>query len=306
MSDPNWLLSSAAQSAAAIVGIVGGFFVSRLLALSAERNSIIARLDEVERMRSLSARRLDELQAWFTAVHAWDFIVDCANDLVQSEGSVSLAKLLETHDSRRLSGEDLAPYYKLAVDVVRNAYELFTTRYSVNSSFPWSLDGFLEHTKLKLPQIDEVPIKLLYLKVYNLIRKRQHGTGLHFFPEIEMEEMSLLSQSPDQALYHGKRLQRDALRAELLQLEAQKTGLEAMLRGFRLPSGLWSGLLVLMFFSITGIIIPLAFMPADPNNFPVWKWWVVFGGFLGGLLTVVAYLVYSVKELTRPQDGPTN
>lgn len=38
--DPGWLLSSLAQSTAAVVAIVGGFLVSRLVQLSSEREGL--------------------------------------------------------------------------------------------------------------------------------------------------------------------------------------------------------------------------------------------------------------------------
>ena len=40
MSDPNWLLSTLAQSTAAVVAIVGGFLVSRLVQLSSEKEGL--------------------------------------------------------------------------------------------------------------------------------------------------------------------------------------------------------------------------------------------------------------------------
>jgi hypothetical protein len=47
-SDPNWLLSSTAQSAAALVAIVGGFLAGRLLALNADRDAAHRRLSSIE------------------------------------------------------------------------------------------------------------------------------------------------------------------------------------------------------------------------------------------------------------------
>ena len=41
--DPNWLLSTTAQSSAALVAIVGGFLLSRILALATERNGLALR-----------------------------------------------------------------------------------------------------------------------------------------------------------------------------------------------------------------------------------------------------------------------
>lgn len=45
--DPNWLLSTEAQSAAALVAIIGGFLVSRLVSLSSEREGLRRRRREV-------------------------------------------------------------------------------------------------------------------------------------------------------------------------------------------------------------------------------------------------------------------
>jgi hypothetical protein len=39
--DPNWLLSTTAQSAAALVAIVGGFLVSRVVGLQSTRDGLL-------------------------------------------------------------------------------------------------------------------------------------------------------------------------------------------------------------------------------------------------------------------------
>jgi hypothetical protein len=51
--DPDWLLSSTVQSAAVLVAIVGGFLVSRLVTLSAERGANIQRRQERTRLRQI-------------------------------------------------------------------------------------------------------------------------------------------------------------------------------------------------------------------------------------------------------------
>ena len=37
--DPNWLLSTTAQSTAALVGIIGGFLLSRVVAIISEKSA---------------------------------------------------------------------------------------------------------------------------------------------------------------------------------------------------------------------------------------------------------------------------
>jgi hypothetical protein len=73
VTDPNWLYSTEAQAAAALVAIIGGFLVSRLVSLSAERQGLQQRLDQIKdhggrlkaERQSLYQQALDEGQADF-------------------------------------------------------------------------------------------------------------------------------------------------------------------------------------------------------------------------------------------------
>ena len=47
-TDPSWLYSTIAQSSAAIVAIIGGFITASVLYLSAEKRSLVKRLDEMK------------------------------------------------------------------------------------------------------------------------------------------------------------------------------------------------------------------------------------------------------------------
>jgi hypothetical protein len=67
-SDPNWLLSSAAQSAAALVAIVGGFLAARVIAFNSERDAAIRR-NTITGRDLVSAKKLEataktELDEW--------------------------------------------------------------------------------------------------------------------------------------------------------------------------------------------------------------------------------------------------
>jgi len=67
-SDPNWLLSSAAQSAAALVAIVGGFLAARVIAYNSDRGATVRRDSITGRDRraaeKLEARAKAELDEW--------------------------------------------------------------------------------------------------------------------------------------------------------------------------------------------------------------------------------------------------
>jgi hypothetical protein len=65
LADPNWFFSTLAQSAAAVIGIVGGFFVSRLLQQSATVESSKAHLlDDFVGLRNRFHTSADGLRAF--------------------------------------------------------------------------------------------------------------------------------------------------------------------------------------------------------------------------------------------------
>ncbi|MGC9443595.1 MAG: hypothetical protein ACP5E9_01475 [Candidatus Methanospirareceae archaeon] len=47
MTDPNWFYSALAQSAAAIVGLMGAFVTSRVMMMASERSRIENRINEI-------------------------------------------------------------------------------------------------------------------------------------------------------------------------------------------------------------------------------------------------------------------
>ena len=59
MTEPSWLLSTMAQSAAAIVAIVGGLLVSRVVALASEGEGLERRARELEQQALEQAKRLE-------------------------------------------------------------------------------------------------------------------------------------------------------------------------------------------------------------------------------------------------------
>ena len=63
-SDPNWLLSSVAQSTAALVAIIGGLIASRLITLSGERGLLVERdVQAAKDRREIEERRTCRLHS---------------------------------------------------------------------------------------------------------------------------------------------------------------------------------------------------------------------------------------------------
>jgi hypothetical protein len=67
--DPNWLLSTMAQSSAAIVGLLGGFLISKSNEMSQQKQKNIQSLGENEIKIKDYQRKLDELQNGMNPSH---------------------------------------------------------------------------------------------------------------------------------------------------------------------------------------------------------------------------------------------
>jgi len=60
LTDPNWLYSTIAQSSAAIVAIIGGFMTATILRLTAEKRSLVKRLESLNSYTKSSSAPITE------------------------------------------------------------------------------------------------------------------------------------------------------------------------------------------------------------------------------------------------------
>jgi hypothetical protein len=86
--DPNWLLSTVVQSAAAFVAIVAGFIISRLIALSADRSGLQKRIRDMEMQRSILDTELHSRQKRLIRWNALTFLDSSKvmKKIIESEG----------------------------------------------------------------------------------------------------------------------------------------------------------------------------------------------------------------------------
>ena len=94
--DPNWLLSTTAQSAAALVAIIGGLLVSRLVALNIEQGALDRRYSELQdrerllrEQRSEVARQAREIAYdWFRKSYVPKYVAVGGGELPPEEERV--------------------------------------------------------------------------------------------------------------------------------------------------------------------------------------------------------------------------
>src|SRR3990172_2934199 len=126
MTDPNWLLSTVVQSAAAFVAIVAGFIISRLLALSSERGGFQARIRDVKLQVNIKKENIDVLEKRLLTWDAEEFLEDSnvVDKIIESEGQISLVDAMKQVTYLNRSEDELRPYWEDAIKVTKEAFHL--------------------------------------------------------------------------------------------------------------------------------------------------------------------------------------
>jgi hypothetical protein len=95
--DPNWLLSTTARSSAALVGIIGGLLVTRLVALSNERSGLERQRQEAHDVRNSLQEQLDVLEGEFRELAEQAFVLRAADDAIEKRNTITPEILVRDH-----------------------------------------------------------------------------------------------------------------------------------------------------------------------------------------------------------------
>lgn len=285
MADPNWLMSTIAQTTAAIVAIVGGFIVSRLISMSIEKESLLSRLKDINTEYEFKNNLLVDLNKRILDKDCSDFINDSINDIIENVGDISLENLLRKHNCN-LSETDLKPYYDNAVKDVREAFD-FYTKISDGDYDDSDFDEIIEKENL----IIEGKKKEIFRMVFDFIEEAMGNKTYSNLPNITpLSEQQIYSQTIQKKEY---------LYIECDWLKKQKSLIEYKLALFSRPLSMFWGVAVFIYFIIVGIIYPVSFLPVDSEQFNYCQRNLVINLFYSGLLGVSLYLVISILKLTR-------
>src|SRR5690349_12794494 len=113
------LLATLAQSAAAVVAIVGGFLVSRLVQLSSEREGLRRQLFRAQDDLKHVADSYSEAHEYRLANSRRDFYHWVIDDLIKADAAtLDRDTLLHDNIPRGSSAEEMAPYLDDLIDEV--------------------------------------------------------------------------------------------------------------------------------------------------------------------------------------------
>jgi hypothetical protein len=263
--DPGWLLSSIAQSTAALVAIVGGFLVSRLITLASERAAAERQARDLGRRVDFLSDVAQNRQELVLEIDARRVLAsgNARRRLIDSRGEVDATELIESERRSGLTAElfekDLAPIR----ECIRDAFPAIESMYQFRP--PHSLQDALGRYSKDLTEYEALWFELVFWNVSGRLRAadptatpRMGGSDLRL-PREAFDDVA--RQRWDQQLRDRDEAEQQVRAASdaLLLAQAEVSFLIA-------PTNVWRSFWVLVYFAGVGLVLPLLVLAFGPTK----------------------------------------
>ncbi len=300
MADSDSLLATLAQSSAAIVAIVGGFLVSRLVQLSSEREGLRRQLQHTGDELTQVTRDYDEAHEYRLSNSEHTFFGWVVEELAGADlDTLDRDALLDDNIPRGSSDEEMRPYLdSLVLDV--EAARKRTEEYIESDDNASLRLSDLRDRGLIVADGDED----LYEHVVDAIAARLPARRNYFGGVDSLVRSSMLSDPVSRStdlrrLDESIRDEQDLLSRKLT-LEAIRDRLTGELDRIGRPVGVISAIVILSIYSLLGIVAPVVVMAISPDPLAAWVLWLLVALFIAGLFAVLGYIYWYARTLNAP------
>lgn len=288
-SDPNWVLSTTAQSTAALVAIAGGFVLSRVIALGSERSGLHLRLRQLETELASVVDSYHSVQRQLDDVD-WGHFDRLAGELLAANPTAEARELIDSgEDFGDLHSEELAQRFEQVRAMIVEASERI--------GHPDQYDNFRGvKEKLQLERKQEG----IYRAVWEEALVAAEPGLLFGRVRIPPSALQDASSIPMGATYGHRVRDRDRLLDDRQRIVDEVAVVRTALAKVSGPSGLGFLTLALVTFLILGVVLPLVLLGAQPTRMPT----EVTGGVVGAFCTGLALTVWAViRTATQSLSG---
>lgn len=302
-SDPNWLLSTLVQSTAALVAILGGFLISRVLGATGERAGLRRRrtavADQLALRRVDVARYEDRLLAW----DAGDWVRDILKDLVAADEPSFDDFLLRHAAMGGHSPAELRPFFEEALAAVARCRDLLQGRDP--SNLPSNASEARDRG-IVVPESDEVVFEAVVGDMER--RHAEQARARSPYPSLAGAVVSMPrpARAPEYVVleiaeYRQLRRDRDDAARDITRMDTELDALRDELARLTRPSGLRTGIGILVYMTIAGLIAPLAAMGLQPRTLAPWMRAALVVAFAVGTMSLAGFLIRALARLDHDQ-----
>jgi hypothetical protein len=316
------LMTATASIAATLVAIIGGFLVSRVVALASERTGLQRSLHEAMDARERAVQALEAHDRHADAAELERAVWHARDLLVSTNGDVGPEALVENVDP---DDYDVTPGQLLAAmkDAAAAVRQASTVLNELDDADNWPNEWQTAKKILTARGIDADPdlLREVYTEQVERRRRRQQREAEHrrrqrenplaaafgsnlaglmpasAWPTNRGRSLARLVATPMRR--YAPPLGRVALASAVDDAEAEIRLLRSALARVDVPPDLRFGFGVLLVFALIGIVYPIVLVGiGEAADGPAWRWGVI-GLFIAGLLGVMTYLGWTAWRSTR-------
>jgi hypothetical protein len=302
MTDPAPLLSTIAASSATMVAIVGGLLVARFVTIDSEQQGAQRLLDDAKNRLDTAKSREQEVRERLKWRDISDFFDDKVIQAI-GEGLANIDTLREVGGYTSLTDEELTE------TVQAIAAEFETARRVLDDLLPSiekeEFPDWEEVRRSHKEQLPETNWEQVWEVTYQkLITPPQPPWNPYHIRSLNIPPSSFVMPTPPE--YGVLRAQRrDAMQANLDRAERQVEDLESDVahltrarEAIVRPKGLGWGLVVLAYFTVSGVIFPIWLMSRPAERLTAHLGEVALWVFLSGLIALLGYMTVLALRLS--------
>lgn len=283
------LINTIITSVAALVAIIGGLLVSRVISLANDQHFIKRQLGDIN-IKIKHKKQLHRKLAEYLFEDDLDDFVTLENlKLLLRERS--LKEIVKESEYDYLTIEELLPHFEILLLIKDEVIELFQ-----NDKF--SSEWFAERLKMKdvnHPNRIEWYERMLdaLIKIYT----PKDPFSFDFPPYTTFPTVSGVSD------YKQKVKEKEQLENELIILESQKQELVSSVNEYLQTKGIWFGIGVLAIVSCLGILYPATLLPYDVEAYDDLKTKILLITIFASCLVVIfGYLIIYLSAITKQKN----
>jgi hypothetical protein len=304
--DPAPFLSTIASASAGLVAIVGGLLVARFVTLDSEQQGAQHVLDDAEAQLVTARQRAraatDRLLRW----DAWDFLYNKSVIEALNEGVQDLAELRRRGYDTSLTDDELQPFLQEVRRELAQAHEVLEDAVPAYENLESRLWDDFRRSTPGLPEIDwDLAWQIVFEQIVD--RREAESRSSHHLrsPMPDLPGRRLSTRPPaDWEAIEARR--RDDHSANHERAEQQVEDLESEVRRLRQardaivrPQGLGWGLIILGYFTVVGVVVPILLMSRGPQDLTPLMGWLMFAGFCSGLVALLGYMAVLALRLSQ-------
>jgi hypothetical protein len=308
--DPNWFLSTIAQSTAALVAIVGGFLISRLISTVTEKSNYLHSLAELEGRKEIVMADLEQVHRTILDRTQQLFRESHLKEIIEKRGDLDTFEMVRTFDVTGGELSDISQYVLTLKDLVKSAYANLEEKYPKPANPPddWSK---LRYEGIRIESSHDGDIYGRVAVEIAIQRDRQSAKTNSFLvsnsespsiPTTPLDTPKIDLERQDTQI--GKR---SDLRSALNLIDSEISLIQIKLPSVTNPVRLQQGFGVLAYFGIVGIIYPLYIMTKNPVTAVASVRNRVLIGFVSGFIALLIFIwkaLVDLKVITNPNKKP--